>query len=608
MRGITMSHTLHDIDIKIKDEEHRNPIGLLPSPTLRPSTWVVENQLASQFPAHFKGIHFYKPELVRPYRHFLQNLKHSDRAYLQPHDSLKYLANSLGKFIASQDQNISAFKTIKAELVSHLRSNTVNAAWLMSACFRSAAAMSRISLDERNVFQHVIKPESETRMYDFSDQENSVAYWEHFDEIRSLDKISRTENFTFTNLDYSFSLKLRQKLKELFPEELYYPFAGVGKFGIALLIKGYLKNEYLLGLPKKRIKAHGTDLSPLSFLMHDLFHGNIDPRLDELLTWLCTEADSHVANGGDAQVFFDWIPYVVQKYTDLMACFEVIYHEFLTRLLPHYGADEFNKVMVGLFLILHEYPGFNIKTFQSIDLENIIQDLCHQSIETINDEDGWESPEDLFETSPIDGSSSLGLDQTEALVERLKEKALEEVSSSMVFPLDYYSAAPEVQKEFRRNLISTCHLDMNERFIDVKFVLKSGKELQYSYATLYHKWQNMDDAQGLLQLAGIQIEKPTLDESHLKRSRELVQDTLKHVQKEVAGIIRHFKDRAVFFVNYKDREGLSLNDRFRMFHFRQEQSLRENLEQRLQDARLEGREQGLKIKIAPRLHHRALLL
>lgn len=548
---------------------------------LTPPIHAVHHQLASKSPAHFSGVKFYNPEYAKEFSAFMKKFNNLD-GYDQNSGIYKPFALGLKNYlneIPREEQTENVLR-IKGELDSHLEKQTLSAAWLLSAHFRSAAAISKVSFDEREVFDHVSDKKAISRIYDSSDLQNRKNYWRHFKAIsHRLDYPE--EHYDKETLELAFDYRFYEKMKErceqfFISKTTYYPIAGAGKLGLSLLLSAYLNDEYLLGLPKKPLKAHGVKMSPLGFITHDVFHANIDNRSDALLAYVRNKMNTYVRIGGDANVFaYHYLPYAIKKYQHLMGVFQELYYQFVTKLLPKHGKKEYDQTLVGFFILLHEFPEFKANTFQSNDLDYVINQLSKDAISALSDDFAWESPYDPFMTSPIDGQILLKREEILDVIEGLKEELANTLYGSMS---ESYSS--EQNKLLFELLLAKTTVDISQRFIVIEFTMRSGEIKTLQFATLYHKWQNIDDTLGLLKLAGNGIVKPEIKANNIKEhlaAREVVQNILHKTQESVEDLIKHFRDRALYFANSKGYEGLSLSDLYFETHFKAEATLNAKL-------------------------------
>lgn len=549
--------------------------------TLNPTIHAVHHQLANRSPAQFGGVKFYNPEYAKEFSVFMRKFNNRN-GYEKTSGIYKPFALALKKYLNEipQEEQTKNVLRIKGELDSHLKQQTLSAAWLLSAYFRSAAAISKASFDEREVFDRVSDKKVISKIYDSSDLQNSKQYLRHFKTItKKLDYPAA--HYANQPLELAFDYKFYQKMKEICNQffrstVLFYPVPGVGKFGLSLLLSAYLKGEYLLGLPNKSLKAHGTEMSPLGFITHDAFHANIDNRDTAFLAYVRNKINAYVNAGGDANVFaYHYLPYAIKKYQYLMDTFQKLYYQFVTKLLPKYGKKEYDQTLVGFFVLLHEFPQFKAKTFQSNDLDYVINQLSKDAISALSDDDTWESPYDPFTTSPIDGQILLNEEEFFNVIEEQKM----ELANTLYSPM-FESNSSEQNKLLFETFLAKTTVDISQRFIVIEFTMRSGEVKTLQFATLYHKWQNIDDILGLLQLAGNGIVKPAINANNVEEhhtARNMVQDILHITQETTKDLIKHFRDRALYFVNYKGQQDLSLNDSYFETHFKAETTLNAKL-------------------------------
>lgn len=468
-----------------------------------------------------------------------------------------------------------AASRFQAELTDHLTKTDTNIYWMLGMYFRYAASLGNVTPDERDFLEHSVNP------HIFKGLLSDDAWKDYFQTIYSIDREddgrgSITRTYHLHNINYEMIEFTDDLLSKIFPVKIIYPFPGKGKFGVSFLVNCYLQGIYPVGFPTTPQKAHGTPTSMIGFAVHDLLHSNIDPRFDAVKAHILEEADAHFLKGGDARTFVrSYAPHAVRKYHVLMNTLQEIYHDFLTRLLPAYGKEEFTRTMNGFFLNVHEFPTYSARTFKTNDLEKIITSLTGGAVAALGSYDGLESPFDPLETSPITGESLKS--KKEIITYAFYNYLLKD--PRVTLPTSYYEQIDVDHTKFIHGLITKAKVKQSPRFIDVIFGLRTGQELKYTFLTLFHKIQNAEDGRGLLRMSGINIPPP--DFLSLGSERENAQTYLKHISQHLQKLVEQFRDRAIFFANYKRSDGLSLADRYFNWHFNQEKAVKAKLEPKM---------------------------
>jgi len=571
--------------------------------TYVPTPSETEGLAAKHLPSQFIGLKQFNPALLHKYRATVGTTMNNPlRNYnvgllCQHNEALVPLVASLKRFIA--DENISPAVTLKHaisqrfidEISRHEKDSDLTLTWMLLIHMRYAVAVSELSADEHDLYKHFVHSNILGGLLEDN------AWIDHYKSLFSIATADRNDSsssyYYAPNIDHSVSDLIDQELNKHYPAPVILPFVDIAKFGVTFLIQCYLQNVFPLGLPSQKkhdgkLSAHGVRLSSGLFIIHDLLHTIIDPRKKALELHIKKKTDAFAAKDGYAPAFVkSYTPIAVQRLTAIMQCLSMIQHYFMTHLLPRYGKNEYTQAMNGLFFIMHEYPSYNDSLFENNDLEDIIRSLSNGTKKSLLSKSRWGSPEDPLKTSPIDGKSHLGVneDETKAKIIQyvfsevllkneitiLKPRHFDELTALKLTTKDYEKA----KRKKIRSLIHSVELKQSQRFIDVEFTMKDGNHIKNSYATLYHKWTNMDDSLGLLKMAGIVIAKPKLAGLSIDESRALAQTTLRQVRKQLAGTIDQFRDRAIFFANLKQKDGTSLTECYFQWQFKTQTRLDE---------------------------------
>ena len=189
------------------------------------------------------------------------------------------------------------------------------------------------------------------------------------------------------------------------------------------------------------------------------------------------------------------------------------------------------RALAGFFWILREAHPFNVTKFsgdgENTDVRDLfdatsfseaVEALAQETIARLRSEDSWESPYDYFVTSPLTGQA------------KATDKEIETGF------LDATSSEPDTRIKVQRS----------SRFLEVKSLTSKGYEKITSFATLFHKYQNADDALSLLRYAGIKLDKPDLSEIQNEADkREKAMAFLGKVCDELCVLINDFQQVAL---------------------------------------------------------------
>lgn len=558
--------------------------ALVPTPSKSLGTALSTTEahgLATQhLPTFFKGQEKYAAPIVHAYRNFTQNFQTNTlNIAIQQHvEAIIPISTALKKYIQADHKMPFAkpkfVQNFLDEIDRREAQKNVDPIWLLGIYLRYAAAVSDFSDDERDLIMHLVDHETF----------ESILQNEPWDShIYTSTSVLANENYTpvvhwsyYQNLHHSMSDLLTAELQKYFPSPVYYPFAGSAKFGISFMITCYLNQVFPLGLPLRnkkdnKLPAHGTRLSPLPFISHDILHGDIDSRIKAIKELILGKASAFVERGGYAPDFIKfYTPIAVRQYQALMSCLNHIHNAFLGQLLPYFGKAEFKKTIIGFFLMTHEYPEYDANIYTDNDLETAVHQLTSNSKNVLLSSTAWESAADPLKTSPLDGSSALS--EAEILKYVFQNNLIPDLrNGSISTPNNFYTTYP--QPPIEESLARLVHkasaiLSPSGRFMDVTFQLKTGQTQSYSYPTLFLKWSNVNDSLALLKMADVNVQKPDISGLNIKESRTIVKQHLKVVRHELIKLLDHFESRAAFFANKKDVDGSSLGDRYFQWQFK----------------------------------------
>lgn len=535
-------------------------------PTQRLSLQDAEGIIANHHPSQFKGREKYDPAITEGLRHFFRSSKHQERWLVEHCPVLIPLKDALKIFMDKNGSSKPFTKKLQLEMALREGEKNITPVWLLWAYFRYAASVSEVSEDERDLFMHVVNPHIFTGLLE------EDAWQDDFKTLFSIGLADDKDNTTDTsyysqNMHFDMLDYIEAELFKALPIRMYYPCAGIGKFGLSFLVNRYLEMVFPLGLPSSQLRAHGTKMSQVGFIVHDGLHGDVDPRLSVLKMHVFQETDEFVGKGGGAKDFVKfYVPQVSYTYAALMEGLKYLSFNFLTRLLPAYGYIDFVKTMAGFHIMIHEYPSYETSFYKQHDFEKVLESLVDGTKESLFSKDVWESSYDPLKTSPLDGKSVLSN-------QKIKEHAFKNylLGDPRLFisrTYSQYSNSSEKENSIRKK-IENVTIKTSPRFIDVNFSFKSGQSLRYTYTTLYHKWLNIEDSLSLLKLTGVVLPKPDILNLGLEESRKTVLTFLKTVRQELGKLLDHFLNRGLFFATYKGGNELSFSDCYFKRHFKQ---------------------------------------
>lgn len=541
------------------------------SPTVRLSLQEAEHMVANHCPGHFGGLKKFNPDLVRQWRIATMGvpLRHAlSPQILQPFPLFQTLFDTLLARLQTHAPT-PALQALEQQVRAHkICGGAVN---LLGDYFAYAATLGAPSAEELDFFTHVIE---KAPLSGFG-----IQFWETYIPALAAGKnplLQGREPIVVTDLHHEMWHFAEAEVTKTFPIKSIYPLFNQ-HFGLSFMVGTSLQNVFLVAIPNASLRGHGIRSSPLGFAAHDFAHGEIDPKLRSVIMHVMMRANQYASQGGDAAAFIQWYaPLAVRRYNTLMNGLLTIYQRFLDTLFPTYGQQELAQTMAGFFLASHEYPSFATDIYDTPDFSKIIEKLTERTAEALECGD-LESPKDPLRTSALTGRSSL----PRAEILRRGLKRLVE-NSTVQMPQSYYAQYPLPDRtQYIRGMITGASVISSPLFLDVTFQLKTGQVIKQTDVTLYHKWHNMDDALGLLRMAGRPIAKPALVAGDEAASRGIAQRTLRQVQGALQDLVRHFKDRATFFAEYRGAGGESIADQYFRQHRAQEQFVQEEMAQHL---------------------------
>ena len=424
----------------------------------------------------------------------------NEKTTITPH-MIKYCQNQ----VSSEHFLIKEMKEI-------MMKGWINNHYLAGWPIRLAASRSQISSDEASFYENVFP---EPQIHRLLSQLCKAEQWKNpliqvlflGDTENQLDNPLRNISTIYPTL-LSWGYKNILRPSEYF-NEVPLLLINEGKLGIWYLSDRLLKNIFPIAVPEKEIVGHGVRMSPLGFTVHDYLHLLVDGR-QKILEQSLLQYALDYSNHGDYDSFIrakrpQLLCYQHYKIQQGLLKFS---DHLLSHFLPVYGFHELTKLMVPLFIMIHEFQGWSQNLYHLYDLRDILNSIVNTSIKVIQNAPA-ESPADPLETSPIDGKSLW-------TNKKIKEYFLNNLKRE--------------NKELASN-VKRQKIVREERFIQSIFYLKNGKTPQDRFVlTLFHKWGGIEDYNGLLNLCGEGLQKPDLTKLGHLEARKTAIDYVKDTQ------------------------------------------------------------------------------
>ncbi len=529
----------------------------------------------------FKDFDRLNYEIIKQYRQAFQQIEQETEEFtcptvVEPMACLEPLAREALSYVESLVSEHEHVKVFISEINHRLESGDVTPLWYSLLGLRIQAAISKVSADELNLFNHVIEP-GEAILKGLKTKDA----WKSHEKSAFLTGEFRTNQdsaHTFhypLDLDVSAADEALESLEKMLPAQVYYNVFNKKYSGIPFLVHSLINDIYPIALPKTSGKAHGTMLSPLGFSTHDFLHAEADPRRAALEQFVVDELAAQVKLGDQelksAPIILE---HAVKRYQLLNEGLNHLFNYHLTQLNLYHHEAAFKKAMAGYFWILHEEIVFNPDLYKTNNFKDVLKCLADKMPEVKKDTtsedlsvllnntkaatpssepdyESWDSPEDFFVTSPITG-------EPQETDEEIAKKAIDYLKSGK-------SRFQYVNNDSFTYLIGDnpiSKVSCSDRFIDIQVTAKNGHKYRLSFPTLFHKWANMDDHLNLLKYAGIALEKPSIDGMKDREKRSIVIKTLGTVKKALDSLVDDFLDQSLKLVDLKWLEDVSLTSVF----------------------------------------------
>ncbi|MGL4825597.1 MAG: hypothetical protein ACRC4G_05330 [Alphaproteobacteria bacterium] len=426
----------------------------------------------------------------------------------------------------SEIQHISRFQ---AEIERNIAEENVSLTWLLGAHFRYAALLSNPAQDEQDFWGHPSISEAGTFEAFFQKDKNGLpvalnpskmeAALSAFDEKnKDIQRVS--------SIPYNVQNLLNDKLNQHVLKDACYPYACYPLLGESILNVRFLLNCWLEGLypipfpTEVQKNVHGVpETSPFSFALHDLLHAKQDEAI--LHSAFRAYVEDALLKAQQPGVFLSDLieqntPHLVKKFN--------LFKSSVRMALGH--VQENKKSLVGLFLLIHEFPAFTQELFKQESPSKVFELMRDGSLESLKSSGSWDNSSDPFMTNPTSGEIS-------ATDEEIKRAALQAISSEKFYypPYTYKKMgdngedvwlSPEEKEKAEKAYLQRARANIKETkdFIHVVLNFENGKIKEVTYPTLYRKVNNFHAYKGLFKMAGLEsLQKPAFNGT-LKQNRE----------------------------------------------------------------------------------------
>ncbi len=515
---------------------------------------------ASKYPTHFIGRKGFRPELVRDVR---EGYAAVGKKFL--FEPAPFLNEDVDELIGFLNQSLDPQTQTLREEILFQKQRGVTPMKMVSYYLRYAHIGSVPTDAEKDLFANVIYPHIFKGLLGDRSLRTEMAPFLEVSEAGDNDPESAvvTKGASTSFIDWHEKDRLEEAFERQFPVNVLNFRPGSGKFGLTFLVRQCLNDVYLIGIPSKPLAAHGTKISKLGFAVHDMLHHHVDPRQDEVERSFIEAADKYLREGGRTEDFSKhYLPYIIGQYQRAMQGLHNLSDLFLARLLPH-DKQAYDRAMVGFFYAVHEFPSFEAEYLSEGSLQNILSKMICGTRRTLHSDQAWESSEDPLTTSPLDGTSAFSDEEIKKHAFRIFSNDQSTLFNLRSLKGDYLWAtffkSDEERNKALVGLLEDVVLTKSPAFHAVTFKMKSGKRQRYSFPTLSHKWNNMEDSLALLKIAGISIQKPELPADR-DEARKIAQTTLDGVSGELNKCLDSFEHWGSYFLNQAYGVDESLQD------------------------------------------------
>jgi len=467
------------------------------------------DQIRKKYPTFFKGENNrYMPkkaqqDFFRLFETQAKNPKNASQPSLvesKPYEFFIPYAQALGEYVCTLD--FKGKEIILEDLERYVTRNEVSGNKLLMVVLRIQAAQSVLSPDEIDLHQHLLKP-AEALVTGLMKDEAWRSDMQTARQIAEYACFPKNKNAyddyrPIGALASEIYDDLKTKLSQTLPSRLYFPLPGESYLGIHYLLDCLFDDHFPIAMPTpgQSKKAHGADMSPLGFTIHDYLHYLIDSRRRSLLRYAITLLDKAVSEGIDYEAA---IPLAVKQavghYKLIMTTFKSLLLALDQRAIDEerpLSEKQYRQSLGGLFWLFHETETLPERCFEKATLHELVLQMTEDAKAKLRANECWESDFDLFETSPVDGATVLSDD---VIAEKVLDR-LGEVKAFLTHP---------VYTRFTKIDVKKTEVKKSPRFVDVIVTFKNGESRHYSFPTLYHKYENAKDNLKLLQWSGLDL-------------------------------------------------------------------------------------------------------
>lgn len=203
------------------------------------------------------------------------------------------------KYVQSLKEEFPQVGILENEIESRLTAQMVTPLWYLLLGFRIQAAVSKISEDEVNFYEHIDGPgiaiiTGLTYKDAWKNYEKSLFIISNYIKPHK-NKSVETQVSQGVPLDEVYEI-LNYIEKEL-SACIFWNAYEQGKLGVLFLVHSYIHDIFPLGMPKKGAIAHSLKFSPLAFTVHDYVHPKQDPRRKALKQFVINKIYADIKAG-----------------------------------------------------------------------------------------------------------------------------------------------------------------------------------------------------------------------------------------------------------------------------------------------------------------------
>ncbi len=501
------------------------------------------DEIRKKYPAFFKGENNrYMPKeeqqafftLFETQAKDPKNASQPNLVESKPYEFLILYAQALGKYVGTLD--FKGKEIIIEDLERYIARNEVSADKLLMVVLRIQAAQTVLTPDETDLYQHLLNP-AEALVTGVMKDEAWRSDMQTAQQIAEYTCFPKNKNayddyHPIGALASEVYDDLRTKLNQALPSRLYFPLPGESYLGIHYLLDCLFDDHFPISMPTpgQSKKAHGADMSPLGFTIHDYLHYLIDSRRRSLLGYAITLLDKAASEGVDYEAAIPLsVKQAVGHYKLIMTTFKSLLLALDQRAIDEkspLSEKQYRQSLSGLFWLFHETETLPEGCFKKETLHELVLQMTENAKARLRANECWESDFDLFETSPVDGTTALSDDA-------IAEKVLDNLDAVKAF-----LTHPACTKVTKADIKKT-EVKKSPRFVDVIVTFKNGESRHYSFPTLYHKYENAKDNLKLLQWAHTGLEFEALP-ADVTAARETALASINQVTTALANNIDFF--------------------------------------------------------------------